>query len=154
MYNFSYSGGSRKSEANISEKFLLFAVVNGRETPFYSLRKNEIVTKIDEKQYQCPYQTWKLFVHRSGFGVQTQYRSFYLKLLSDDKHITKISPFSINPDWWFRGYFKLLTRTEVLSILNPQEDSYRFIQQQEINTKWDDVLIFHEPKPGIRKVRM
>ena len=154
MYQFSFNGGSKKGDLQ-SEKFMLFALINGREIPYYSLRKNNLVSKTGEKQYQSPYQDWKLFSHITNFGDKPDYHSWYLRLVNDGP-LVKISPLSQSQDWWFTSRFRVLKKDAVLGLLLPSEPSFKFVEGGSMDhSPYRHLLaVQKEVVKGVRQIRI
>lgn len=157
-YDFTYKGGVLKKSRHLNEKFLLFFIVGGKEIPIYQMKENNLVwakgaypARLSPSGVSFPQSTFvptgtmeagnyatasnvvKVFLSHSGFGQQSKYYSFYLKLLSGAGNVVTIVPFSgANSGFSFKATAKFLKKKEVMEVLSEESQSWSFLQRQKM----------------------
>jgi hypothetical protein len=134
MSEFEFNGGVWKPTAHTQEKFLLFFVVSGKEIPMFQLLQDGVVLRKEEGKpiflTGLPYG--KLFVGQGGFGIPKRFHSFYFRFADGEAEETvTIRPFSLSERLYFKARIKFLKVSEVLDLLDAENESRRFIQRQE-----------------------
>jgi hypothetical protein len=132
-YRFEYIGGAIKPDPHKVEKFLLFAVVGGKEIPFYQLKEASLVKPApnsDKPEYISYNNVMKVFVSQQGFGIRRRFYSFYFSLQSAGNEVT-IKPFSGDETgMYFKAIGRFLKNKDAAQLLDAQSDSRNYVAQQ------------------------
>ena len=160
-YEFEFIGGAVKPTEHSIEKLFVFFVVAGKEVPFFQmLRDGLILQKAESKHtFVTGNNVMKVFIAQQGFGIQRKFHSFYVKFRDGAGPMITIKSFSGDQTKLrISGKFSFLKKSEVLAILDSDNESRRFVKRQR--TLPVDVLYRlitvdkSEMKKGIRHVRI
>ncbi len=163
MFSLEFQGGVAKPTPHTNEKFMLFFLVNGKEIPLYQMARDGLVVKpeYENPKYLTNFNLCKVFVSQRGFGVQTRFYSFYVKLFAEDSSapIVTVRPFSLEKTGFFlRGKFAFLRTDQVLKSLSLDNESRKWVEKQgllPINVLRSMVTVDRsEIKKGVRAVRI
>lgn len=161
LYKFRFKGGvERDTNRKKLDKFLMFFVIHGKETPFYKMKKEGLIQCLaNENLYKTNFNIIKIFIAQSGFGPRKRYLSFYIRLTKDIdlSPSIEIRPFNTETGFYFKGRGIILTREEVKDkILDPVSLNY-YLQQSPLPKEIMDRIITIDAsylKKGVRTIRI
>ena len=135
-HSFQFYGGVAKPSLHVSEKFLMFFVVGGKEIPLYQMIRDGLVHRDPVKGgvYHTGNNIAKIFTASQGFGIAKRYYSFYFRFRDSDVNpVVTIKGFAaegIHRLHNFKGTVTFLKKSEILSILDDESESRIFMERQ------------------------
>ena len=132
QHEFEYHGGVDKPTEHSIEKFLLFFVVNGAELTMSQMLRQGLAYRKEDSDpwtFVTDFDVAKVFIMERGFGTQTRIHSFYVRF--DKNASSTVTIKSFTPGVTFlRGRFTFLRQHEVMKLLDPDSQSFYYLQKQ------------------------
>lgn len=136
-FEFEFVGGVAKPNFHDSAKFLLFFVIDGQEVPFYQLRRDGLIMKVEEleERYATSHNIVKIFISSEGYSIPRRFYSFYLELKEGPFPIAEVKPFpevqQLVP-YYFKAKATFLTKKQILKVLGEENESRMYVRRQEM----------------------
>ena len=142
-YPFQFKGGSFKVEQKQYKFHLYTTDNNGKEDHLYQAEKVGIVERSqnDFYHYTCAYPVVKVFTSTKGFGVRSEYFSYFFLINPEANKQVTILPLGFedpglsikNCVFVSRGRF--LTDAEIARLYGKNSNTYKYFKRQSMISK-------------------
>lgn len=137
-FQFRAKFGIDKPHIQVTEKFLIFFVVGGKEISMWDMIKNNLVVREYDSHvvdlYSTSHQFVKVFVGEHGQDLPSRHFSFYLKLTTEGQTV-RIVPYMKGLKMYFEAKANFLRKSKTLELLEKGSTSWKFCKTQTIPPK-------------------
>jgi len=140
-YPFQFKGGSNKVDQK-QYKFHLYVTDNeGNESHLYQAEKTGIVSREDIYNYTSAYPVVKVFTSTKGFGVRSEYFSYFFLINPESKKQVTILPLGFTDAGIsskllkFVGRGRFLTKKEIARLYGNYSNTFKYYERQSMISK-------------------
>jgi hypothetical protein len=162
-FSFRFKGGAQRID-NASIKFLTFVVdTNAVEHPLYNAIKTGLVEKDKTGGSNVGYTSvtpiLKVFAATKGFGIPSEYFSYFVVLNPESSKQIQIRPLGYKKlgsayDWMFVGTGRFMSKDEIRKFFSSSSDTYKFFTRQSFlsRQRLSELVTIAEPNAPVEKV--
>lgn len=140
MYTFNFKGGSYVRDNKQIKFHLYVTTAGGSEKHIFQAEKEGLVDRLGKRDnlYSCVFPVVKIFTSTKGFGIPSEYFSYFFNLSNTlDKKIT-ILPLGrkyLMDRWMFSARGRFLDADEIRRLYGKNSNTFKYFTRQSMISK-------------------